>query len=615
MSHRADTAFGQRLSRVGRVMLLCAGVLGAARASAAEAEAACGPALALGAQLRAGNRGAVALPLARRAWIATAAVLARCSEGFPDDLRAPAAALTLAQLTAELHRQSRLRADYDLAALRFATVSARWPARPEALEAQLGLAELRLEFGSAAEALEIYRKLTRVTGSAAAANANRRAVRALGILAGLGAGDVPGVLEATSAPSQRGTAAGASSGLAPAPTGLVTGAPEGSSGNGVAGPVVPSHILAIGAQRSPAATRITISTDRLVPHVQGEVPAAEQRPARIYVDLPGASIAPNVTRMRTFPNPRHVLAVRVGSNRRDQARVVVELAEGARAQVFTIERPPSIVIEVRRSDELAAVQELKSPGGLTLSEAAAMPIRRVVVDAGHGGSENGAMGQGGLTEKELTLDVARRLLPLLQRQGLEVILTREGDQTVPLEARTRKANEARADLFISIHVNAAPDRARDGVETYYLDIADDAYARRLAQRENVGSGRSMADLQLLVADLMTRAHTEDSAQLARAVEQSLKRVLRKGSGGVKGVRKALFFVLLGAKMPSVLCELSFISNTQAEREMRDERFRERAARGIADGVAAYMTGRRRRIEGVQGGTMPAAAGQPPRGAP
>jgi N-acetylmuramoyl-L-alanine amidase len=220
-----------------------------------------------------------------------------------------------------------------------------------------------------------------------------------------------------------------------------------------------------------------------------------------------------------------------------------------------------------------------------------------VVDPGHGGTARGAVGLNGLEEKEVALDVARRLVPLLQRQGLEVILTRDEDRTVPLEARTKRANEARADLFISIHINAAPDRTRDGVETYYLDLGDDAYARRLAQRENQESGRSMADLQLLTADLMTRAHTEDSARLAAEVERSLQRTLRKGSGRVNGVRQALFYVLIGARMPAILCELSFISNPRAEKEMRDPKFRERAAAGIAAGVASYIAARRQRILG------------------
>jgi N-acetylmuramoyl-L-alanine amidase len=402
-------------------------------------------------------------------------------------------------------------------------------------------------------------------------------------------------------PAGAAAGAGAIPGAAPG-SGVIPGATPGA--------VLPSRVLGIAVTRTPTAAQIVITIDRPVAFSHGAVPAIEGRPARIFVDVPGAVIAPGVNRTRAFTKSTLVLGVRAAPYRRDQARVVVELAEGARGQVYTLERPPAIVIESRRAEDLIAPKELKPQGGLTLSEAAAIPIRRVVVDAGHGGAENGAVGQGGLPEKEVVLDVARRLVPLLQRQGLEVLLTREDDQTVPLEARTRRANDARADLFISVHVNAAPDRTRDGVETYYLDLADDAYARRLAQRENQGSGRSMADLQLLVADLMTRAHTEDSALLAQSVEASLKRALHKGSGKVKGVRKALFYVLLGAKMPSILCELSFVSNAKAEREMRDPRFRERSAQGIADGVAAYVAARRTRIEGGRGeGHGPARAGR------
>jgi N-acetylmuramoyl-L-alanine amidase len=563
----------------------------------------CSAAAALGARLAQASGPAAALPRARRAWLEAAATLERCSDAFPDDPRAAAAGLALARLTAELHRQSRLRADLDLAAVRYAAVAARWRDRPEAARARLGLAELKLEFGSVAEALELYRRLAALKGQPGADEVSRRAARALAILGGLGPGDAP-------------PAGDGAPGTAPAPT-VSASAPAPAAGPGggaqagvipgaTPGAVVASHIVSIAVKRTPSAARVVIGTDRPVGYTHGEVPAMAGRPARVFVDLPGATIATGVNRTRSFPQGKLLLGLRAAPFRADQARVVVELAAGVRAQVYAIERPPAVVVEARRAEDMARPKELRPQGGLTLSEAAAIPIRRVVVDAGHGGTESGAVGQGGLLEKEVTLDVARRLEPLLQRQGLEVILTRTDDQTVPLEGRTKRANDARADLFISVHVNAAPDKRRDGVETYFLDLADDAYARRLAQRENQGSGRSMADLQLLVADLMTRAHTEDSALLAKSVEQMLQRALHKGSGKVKGVRKALFYVLIGAKMPSILCELSFISNAKAEREMREPRFRERAAQGIADGVAAFIAARRKRIEGG-GDTVPARA--------
>ncbi|MBI5479767.1 MAG: N-acetylmuramoyl-L-alanine amidase, partial [Deltaproteobacteria bacterium] len=379
------------------------------------------------------------------------------------------------------------------------------------------------------------------------------------------------------------------------------GPPPGAPPSLPPGPAVPSRVLGIAVRRVGAAARIVVSTDRPVGYTHGEIPPQENRPGRVFVDIPGGTLSTQVVRQRAFPQSKLIKALRAAPNRVGQARIVVELGDGVVAQVYASDRPPGVVIEARARKDAEAPQELKPPEGLTLSEAAAMPIRRVVVDAGHGGAERGAVGGGGLEEKEVTLDVARRLQPLLQRRGFEVMLTREDDRTVPLEARTRRANEARADLFVSVHVNAAPDRNRDGVETYYLDISDDAYTRRLAQRENQGSGRSMADLQLLTADLMTRAHTEDSARLAAEVERSLQRSLRKGSGQVKGVRKALFYVLMGARMPAVLCELSFISNARAEKEMRDPKFRERAAEGIAAGVGAYVASRQQRIDGGKRG--------------
>jgi N-acetylmuramoyl-L-alanine amidase len=568
------------------------------------ADAACGPALALKARMEE----AVRLPRERRGWLQAIEALERCSDVFTEDARAPAAALAAADLTAGLYRRSRLRADFDLAAMRFGAVATRWPGRAEALRAQLALADFRLEFGTPGEALALYRTLAALRDpSPAAADVKRRAARALAILRSLAEAEPqaaayegpapqpgPGTASAPTAPA--GPTPAASADVAPLVSPPPTARPALPPG-----PVVPSRVIGIAVKRVGTAARIVVSTDRPVGYTHGEIPPQENKPARVFVDIPGGTLTAQVVRQRTFPQSKLIKALRAAPNRVGQARIVVELCDGVVAQVYAADRPPGVVIEARARKDAEAPQELKPPEGLTLSEAAAMPIRRVVVDAGHGGSERGAVGQGGLEEKEVTLDVARRLVPLLQRRGLEVVLTREDDRTVPLEARTRRANEARADLFVSIHVNAAPDRNRDGVETYYLDISDDAYARRLAQRENQGSGRSMADMQLLTADLMTRAHTEDSARLAAEVERSLQRSLRKGSGQVKGVRKALFYVLLGARMPAVLCELSFISNARAEKEMRDPKFRERAAEGIAAGVGAYVASRQERIDGGKRG--------------
>jgi N-acetylmuramoyl-L-alanine amidase len=558
-------------------------------------DAACGPALELAARFGdAGRR-----PRERRGWLQAVESLEQCSEVFTDDPRAPKAALAAAQLTVGLYRRSRLRADFELAVMRLGAVATRWPGRPEGFRAQLATADFKLEFGSTNEALALYGALARTAdASPAAAEARRHAARALAIARTLAAADPQAAaFEGPAPPPAPGAslpAAPAAAATAPAP------APAAAPAVTPAlppGPVVPSRVLGITVKRTGSAARIVISTDRPVGYTHGEIPPMENRPARVFVDIPGGTLATQVVRQRTFPQSKLVRALRAAPNKIGQARIVVELVDGVVAQVYASERPPGVVIEARERKDAEAPKELKPPEGLTLSEAAAMPIRRIVVDAGHGGAERGAVGQGGLEEKEVTLDVARRLQPLLQRRGFEVVLTRDDDRTVPLEARTRRANEARADLFVSVHVNAAPDKSRDGVETYYLDISDDAYTRRLAQRENQGSGRTMADLQLLTADLMTRAHTEDSARLAAEVERNLKRTLRKGSGQVRGVRKALFYVLLGARMPAVLCELSFLSNARAEKEMRDPKFRERAAEGIAAGVVAYVASRQERIDG------------------
>src|SRR5919204_3265893 len=160
-------------------------------------------------------------------------------------------------------------------------------------------------------------------------------------------------------------------------------------------------------------------------------------------------------------------------------------------------------------------------GDVTLAEQLGLKVRRVVIDAGHGGHDTGALGRKGTREKDVTLAIARRVADLLADRDLEVILTRDEDSFVSLEDRARIANEAKGDLFISIHCNAAADRRIRGVETFTLNVASDRYSIRLAARENAQSEKSLSDLQFILADLATRANTEESARLARRVQKSL----------------------------------------------------------------------------------------------
>ncbi|MGZ6141195.1 MAG: N-acetylmuramoyl-L-alanine amidase, partial [Myxococcaceae bacterium] len=237
----------------------------------------------------------------------------------------------------------------------------------------------------------------------------------------------------------------------------------------------------------------------------------------------------------------------------------------------------------------------RGPSEVTLAEQLGLKFRRVVIDPGHGGHDNGTIGEGGLKEKDVALAIARKLRTVLSDQGLEVVLTRETDRFVRLEERTRIANAARGDLFISVHCNSLPQRHIRGIETYTLNLASDRYGIRLAARENATSEKGMSDLRFLLADLATRANTEESVRLATQVQSGLVASLRGKDKKIRdlGTKEALFYVLLGTKMPAILVETGFLSNTDEEKRLASPGYQEDVARSIASGVQDFLGHRER----------------------
>ncbi len=220
-----------------------------------------------------------------------------------------------------------------------------------------------------------------------------------------------------------------------------------------------------------------------------------------------------------------------------------------------------------------------------------LKINRIVVDAGHGGHDSGTLGPDGIEEKDVVLDVALRLGQLLkQRLGADVIYTRDDDTFIPLETRTAIANKAQADLFISIHANSSPDPTARGVETYYLNFTTSADALEVAARENAVSDESIHQLSDLVKKIALQDKINESREFASDVEQSLYAGLEEGNPGLKdrGVKKAPFVVLIGANMPSILAEISFLTNPSDEQELRDSKYRERIAESLYRGVDRYI---------------------------
>jgi N-acetylmuramoyl-L-alanine amidase len=254
---------------------------------------------------------------------------------------------------------------------------------------------------------------------------------------------------------------------------------------------------------------------------------------------------------------------------------------GLRAQTANVEPAAPAKAAARTAD-----------GETSLVRALGLKIGRIVIDAGHG-HDSGTLGVDGIEEKDVVLDVALRLGKLLhERLGAEIVYTRSDDTFIPLETRTAIANKAQADLFLSIHANSSPDPTARGVETYYLNFTSDTMALDVAARENAVSGQSIHQLSDLVKKIALKDKIEESREFASDVEGSLYAGLARGNDGLKnrGVKKAPFVVLIGANMPSILAEISFVTNARDAAQLRQPEYRQRVAESLYAGVARYENG-------------------------
>ena len=242
-----------------------------------------------------------------------------------------------------------------------------------------------------------------------------------------------------------------------------------------------------------------------------------------------------------------------------------------------------------------AVPASNSNGKFSLSRQLGLGVSRVVIDAGHGGHDPGARGNG-LTESELTLDIALRVQKLLQKQpGIDVVMTRDTDVYIPLEERTAIANREGADLFLSIHANASRNVRARGIETYFLNFAMNPEAEAVAARENANSAQAMHRLPDIVRAIALNNKIDESRDLAGTVQRSMVKRLGARNRAVKdlGVKQAPFVVLIGAVMPSVLAEVSFLTNKQDGAMLKSATYRQHIAQALCDAIVTYQQGLKR----------------------
>ena len=326
----------------------------------------------------------------------------------------------------------------------------------------------------------------------------------------------------------------------------------------------------------PEYTRVVIS-------LTGQADFTQKRlsnPDRLYFDLRQCSINREIKKNISVSNEM-LNAVRAAQFDSSTVRVVLDLEKITDYKIVTLEDPVRIIIDIY--------------GQVTFSDK-----KRIVIDAGHGGHDPGAVGPNKLYEKDVVLDIALKLRELLQKNpSYEIFLTRDKDVFIPLEQRTAIANSKNADLFVSIHANASPSRAAKGIETYMLNWTNDEEAMKVAARENAISIKKMRQmnrkemdiLDIIKSDLSRENKRDESIKLAHYIQKNLVSDLHRDYNHIVdlGVKQALFYVLFGAKMPSVLVEVSFISNPLEERLLSKDDYRGDLAKSLSAGITKYMS--------------------------
>jgi N-acetylmuramoyl-L-alanine amidase len=348
----------------------------------------------------------------------------------------------------------------------------------------------------------------------------------------------------------------------------------------------------------PTHTRIVIDIGKLREFSSADL----KNPDRFYVDVYQARLNPILHGKIIVTNCGYLKEIRIGQKNETTVRVVVEVNPAAveRYQVFPLFDPFRIVIDVFPKASQAAPPAATAqpapqppeptPGGYSMARQLGLGIRTVVIDAGHGGEDPGAIGRKGQQEKEVVLAITKLLRDLLVAKGLNVILTRESDIFIPLENRTVIANQKAADIFVSIHANANRKRDRRGVQTFYLNFSPDAQVVEIAARENATSTRTMGQMKSTLGKIVQNSKILESRDLADKIQRNLVKSLSRhySAVGDLGIRGGPFWVLIGGEMPSVLVEISHLSNAAEEDRLRSPAYRKQVAQGIYDGILEYM---------------------------
>ena len=345
---------------------------------------------------------------------------------------------------------------------------------------------------------------------------------------------------------------------------------------------------------NPEYSRVVINADRataIESKLLKKNPSIDQSNQRLYVDIKNSRLGNIDT---TIPiNDGLLKAARAGQYTQDTVRVVIDINSFEDYNIFSLPNPFRIVIDVRgKPVAKAAPQDIQGPDTASIAKQLALGVQRIIIDAGHGGKDNGASGYiKDVHEKMIVLGIAKKLAEKIRSEiGCEVIMTRSDDTYLTLEERTGIANMKKGDLFISIHANSAINRTAFGIETYFLNLTTDDESISVAARENATSKKNISELQTILNDLMQNAKINESSRLATYVQKELCDNLSKKYNQInnKGVKQAPFYVLIGAQMPAILVETSFISNKTECQRLMDPQYQKMLCDGIIKGVRKYI---------------------------
>ncbi len=349
----------------------------------------------------------------------------------------------------------------------------------------------------------------------------------------------------------------------------------------------------------PDYSRIVIDFDREVTFKRNRL----NDPDRLYVDFDNTLAEKPLLTQNFQVDDGFLKQIRIGQYNMRRARVVLDLKSIENYEIFSLYHPYRVVIDIQGKKSVPVAQtpapqtqvvppemaRANASGQYSLARQLGLKVQRIIVDPGHGGQDPGCM-YAGMQEKNITLDVALRLKQILQDEyGYEVLMTRYDDHFVPLEQRTAFANSHSADLFVSVHVNSSRNKQARGIETYYLNFATSPEAMEVAARENAIAEKNMGELQKLTAAIALNSKIQESRDFAGLIQTTLVGHVKKQYPAVNslGVKQAPFYVLIGAQMPSILAEISFLSNQKESTLLALPDYRKTIAEGIARGVKHY----------------------------